>query len=42
MARASLRMALAGLPSNAVERQRLAWRDWLDEKDWLVQSYLRP
>jgi len=41
-ARTALRMAMARLPVNGVARDRLVWRDWLDERDWLVQSYLRP
>lgn len=39
-ARNALRMALAHLPDNPAKTDRLVWRDWLDERDWLVQSYL--
>lgn len=40
-ARTALRLALANLPTNSVRSDRLVWRDWLDEREWLNQSYLR-
>jgi len=41
-ARTALRTGLARLPVNGVTPSRLVWRDWLEERDWLVQSYLQP
>lgn len=41
-ARTALRMALGRLPKNLVPTERLVWRDWLEEREWLVQAYLRP
>ncbi len=40
-ARHDLRMALSKLPVNRSAAERLVWRDWQEERDWLVQSYLR-
>lgn len=40
-ARHDLRMALSKLPVNRTATERLVWRDWQEERDWLVQSYLR-
>jgi len=37
-ARQAMRMALSRLPFNAVKDNRLLWRDWEEERDWLVQS----
>ncbi|MCE2521290.1 MAG: dihydrodipicolinate synthase family protein [Alphaproteobacteria bacterium] len=40
-ARHDLRMALSRLPVNRSKAERLVWRDWQEERDWLVQSYRR-
>ena len=37
-ARQAMRIALSRLPVNAVSDNRLLWRDWEEERDWLVQS----
>lgn len=36
-ARVALQAALSTLPYNRVDRERLVWREWDDERDWLVQ-----
>lgn len=40
-ARQAIRMGMSRLPYNAPGNNRLVWRDWQDERDWLVQSYLK-
>ncbi len=40
-ARHAIRMGMAKLPYNKVNNERLVWRDWEEERDWLVQSYVR-
>ena len=40
-ARQAMRMALAKLPYNAPINDRMVWRDWQEERDWLIQSYVR-
>ena len=40
-ARHDLRMAMSRLPVNRTKTERLVWRDWQDERDWLVQSTIR-
>ena len=41
-ARHDIRMALSKLPVNRTKAERLLWRDWQEERDWLIQSYRRP
>jgi 4-hydroxy-tetrahydrodipicolinate synthase len=36
-ARVALQAALSTLPFNTIDRDRLIWREWADERDWLVQ-----
>lgn len=36
-ARLALQASLSTLPINGVDRDRLVWREWADERDWLVQ-----
>ncbi len=38
-ARQAMRLAMAKLPFNAPGSDRLLWRDWEEERDWLIQSY---
>lgn len=38
-ARHDIRMALSKLPVNRTANERLVWRDWQEERDWLIQSY---
>lgn len=38
-ARHDIRMALNKLPINRTVADRLVWRDWQEERDWLFQSY---
>ena len=40
-ARHAIRMALAKLPYSKVNSNRLVWRDWEEERSWLVQSYVK-
>ena len=40
-ARHDLRMALSRLPINRSKAERLVWRDWQEERDWLIQSTVR-
>ncbi len=40
-ARHDLRMAMNKLPVNRTSADRLVWRDWQEERDWLIQSYVR-
>jgi len=40
-ARNAMRMAMARLPYNSPGHHRLVWRDWEDERDWLIQSYVK-
>jgi len=40
-ARHDLRLALSKLPVNRSKVERLIWRDWQEERDWLVQSCRR-
>lgn len=40
-ARHAIRMALARLPYGKVDSNRLVWRDWEEERGWLVQSYVK-
>jgi len=40
-ARMALQMALARLPHNRARHDRMIWRDWLAERDWLVQMSMR-
>ncbi len=40
-ARHDLRMAMSKLPVNRTKTDRLVWRDWQEERDWLIQSYVR-
>ncbi|MEM7208374.1 MAG: dihydrodipicolinate synthase family protein [Pseudomonadota bacterium] len=40
-ARNAMRMAMAKLPYNSPGNNRLVWRDWEDERDWLIQSYVK-
>jgi hypothetical protein len=35
--RVSLTAALSTLPTNRVDRDRLVFREWDDERDWLVR-----
>jgi len=35
--RVGLQAALSTLPVNGVHRDRLVFREWEDERDWLVQ-----
>ncbi len=42
LARHEIRMALSKLPVNRTRTERLIWRDWQEERDWLVQSYRQP
>lgn len=37
-ARHDLRIALSKLPVNRSRQDRLIWRDWQEERDWLIQS----
>ncbi len=37
-ARHDLRIALSKLPVNRTKAERLVWRDWQEERDWLIQS----
>lgn len=39
VARHDIRMALSKLPVNRTKAERLVWRDWEEERDWLIQSY---
>jgi len=36
-ARLALQTALSSLPINGIQRNRLVWREWADERDWLVR-----
>ena len=38
-ARHDIRMALSKLPVNRTTSERLVWRDWQEERDWLIRSY---
>ena len=38
-ARHDIRLALSKLPVNRTKVERLVWRDWQEERDWLIQSY---
>lgn len=38
-ARQAMRLAMAKLPINGPGNERLVWRDWEEQRDWLVQSY---
>ncbi len=38
-ARHDIKLALSKLPVNRTKVDRLVWRDWQEERDWLVQSY---
>ena len=38
LARHDLRIAMSKLPINHTTSNRLVWRDWHEEKDWLIQS----
>lgn len=40
-ARHAIRMGMAKLPYSKVNTNRLVWRDWEEERDWLVQSYVK-
>lgn len=40
-ARHELRMAMSKLPVNRTTVDRLVWRDWQEERDWLIQSYCK-
>ncbi len=40
-ARQAIRMGMSKLPFNSAGNNRLVWRDWQEERDWLVQSYLK-
>tara|TARA_B100000029_G_scaffold138213_1_gene133159 strand:+ start:37 stop:210 length:174 start_codon:yes stop_codon:yes gene_type:complete len=35
--RVALQAALSTLPTNRVDRDRLVFREWDDERDWLVR-----
>jgi len=35
--RLALQAALSSLPVNGIDRDRLVWREWADERDWLVR-----
>ena len=37
-ARHDIRLALSKLPVNRTKADRLVWRDWQEERDWLIQS----
>jgi 4-hydroxy-tetrahydrodipicolinate synthase len=37
-ARVALQAALSTLPINKIDRERLVWREWDEERDWLVQQ----
>ena len=37
-ARHDIRLALSKLPVNRTKTDRLVWRDWQEERDWLIQS----
>ena len=41
LARHDIRMALSKLPVNRTKAERLVWRDWQEERNWLIQSYLK-
>ena len=41
-ARHDIRMALSKLPVNRTKAERLLWRDWQQERDWLIQTYRHP
>ena len=38
-ARHDIKLALSKLPVNRTKADRLVWRDWQEERDWLIQSY---
>ena len=40
-ARHDLRIAMSKLPINHTTNNRLVWRDWQEEKDWLIQSSIK-
>lgn len=37
-ARHDIKRALSKLPVNRTKEERLVWRDWQEERDWLIQS----
>ena len=41
MARQAIRQALSVLDDCPLTSDRLVWRDWIDERDWTRQTYLR-
>lgn len=41
LARHDLRIAMSKLPINHTTSNRLVWRDWHEEKDWLIQSSIK-
>ena len=41
LARHDLRIAMSKLPINHTTNNRLVWRDWYEEKDWLIQSSIK-
>ena len=40
-ARHDLRIAMSKLPINHTTNNRLVWRDWQEERDWLIQSSIK-
>ena len=40
-ARHDLAIAMSRLPVNRTKADRLVWRDWQEERDWLIQSHRR-
>ena len=40
-ARHDLRIAMSHLPKNKASVNRLVWRDWEEERNWLIQSYVK-
>ena len=40
-ARHMIRMGMSKLPYNAPSNNRLVWRDWQEQRDWLIQSYVK-